>query len=124
MAQSWDKIVTIETDGIAHSYTHIQTTEDAARYLLDHWSAHRTPSYQMAIVSCAKALRGQISASAAYLCFMTAVREAQLILVTARSHAGSDLFETGIQQALAESVLHDTPPISHGRFWWPTQELR
>ena len=119
MAQSWDKIVTIETDGIAHSYTHIQTTEDAARYLLDHWSAQRTLSYRTAVESCAKALKGQVSGCAAYLCFMTAVGEANLPLVTARSPAGADLFETDLQQALAEGVLHDTPPISHGRFWWP-----
>ncbi|MGB3813169.1 MAG: DUF982 domain-containing protein [Shinella sp.] len=120
MAQSWGKIITIEIDDTSHACMHVQSTEDAARYLLEHWTGQRTSFYRIAVQSCAKALKGEISDCAAYLCFMTAVREAQLALVTARCHAEADLFEAGIEQALAESVLHDTPPISHGRFWWPS----
>ena len=107
MAQLWDNTVTIEVHGAPGAYSRIETTEDAARYLLDHWSPQRTSAYQAAIQCCAKALRGEVSKSAAYLLFMTAAREARLALVMARTPAGTDLFETDLQQALAESVLSD-----------------
>ena len=107
MAQMWDNTVTIEMRGAPGAYSRIETTEDAARYLLDHWTPQRTGAYQAAIQYCAKALRGEVSKSAAYLLFMTAAREARLSLVMARASAGADLFETDLQQALAESVLSD-----------------
>lgn len=107
MAQSWQNTITIELNGQAHAYTRIQSTKEAAHYLLDHWPGRRTPAYCAAIRSCTKALKGEMSDAAAYLLFITAVQEAQVALVMGRRLINADPFEQDMQQVLAESVLED-----------------
>lgn len=107
MAKCWQNTVTIELSGNVHAYTRIQSTEEAAHYLLDHWPGQRTPTYCAAIRSCTKALKGELSDAAAYLLFIAAVQEARVALVMGRRFIDADSFELDVQQVLAESVLAD-----------------
>lgn len=107
MAQCWQNTITIELNESVHVYTRVQSTEEAAHYLLDHWPGQRTPAYCAAIRSCTKALKGELNDAAAYLFFMAAVQEARVALVMGRRFVDADPFELDMQQVLAESLLED-----------------
>lgn len=105
MAGNWSSTVTIETGKAADAYARIQSTHDAANYLLNDWAKERSPIYCAAIRTCAKAIRGEISHEAAYITFMAAVREANVALVANRRGSAADTLEWDIETALAEDIL-------------------
>ena len=105
MGGIWSSTVTIETGKAADAYARIQSTHDAANYLLNDWAKERSSIYCAAIRACAKAIRGEMSHEAAYITFMAAVREAQLALVANRRCSAADTLEWDIETALAEEIL-------------------
>lgn len=105
MAGVWASTVTIETGKAIDAYARIQSTHDAAHYLLNDWAKARSPIYCAAIRTCAKAIRGEISHEAAYITFMAAVREADVALVANRRGSAADALEWDIETALAEDIL-------------------
>ena len=107
MAGNWARAITIGIDDATESFACIQSTRDAAQYLLDQWTKERSPAYCAAIRMCAKAIKGEASHEGAYVAFMAAVREANLALVSNRMLGACDQFEIDIGQVLAESILRE-----------------
>jgi len=105
IAATWARTITIEAEN--QSCTHIKGTRDAAHYLLDRWVKSKSRLYCDAVRVCAKAIKGEISHEAAYLSFMAAVREANLILISNRSFGSTDDLENNIEMIVAEGILAD-----------------
>lgn len=106
MAGKWARNLTVETEengGVAH----IQSTEDAAYYLLDRWRRERSAAYCSAVRMCAKAIRGEVSHEGAYISFMALVREANLALVSHPKYEEIDDFVNEIGMVIAENILSD-----------------
>lgn len=106
MAGKWARNLTVETEE-GGNVAHIQSTEDAAHYLLDRWKRERSAAYCRAIRMCAKAIRGEVSHEGAYISFMALVREANLALVSHARHEDIDDFVHEIEEMIAESILSD-----------------
>lgn len=106
MAAKWPRILTVETAAI-DAVKHIESTADAAYYLLDHWTKNRSPAYSHAVRMCSKAIKGEIAHEAAYIAFVAAARDANFALLSNRRINGSDQFEIDVERSLAESILAD-----------------
>ncbi|WP_424938678.1 DUF982 domain-containing protein [Agrobacterium pusense] len=70
----WDSTVTIEIGGKSTAYARITTTRGAASYLIEQWPGSRDQSYKEAIVSCTRALKGELNDEAVFASFVKAVR--------------------------------------------------
>lgn len=112
MAGNWSNVVTIELNGDVATYARIQTTKDAAYYLLDHWTGAKTPEYRVAIESCSRALKGDLSDDDVCMHFVAAAREAQLTLVTRSDQLAIEGFEADILMAVEENLLADLHAVS------------
>lgn len=86
-------------------FARIENTHDAAYYLLDNWAKARSSAYCAAVRICAKAIRGEVSHEAAYIGFMTAVREANVAVVSNRRTGMTDELERDIEAIVAENIL-------------------
>lgn len=103
---SWDKTVTIKLSGTSKSYARISTTRGAASYLIDRWPGSRNNAYKQAVVSCTKALKGEVNDEAAFNSFVTASLVSGLKHTSAPRHAPNE-FEREIARALTQSLLAD-----------------
>jgi len=104
MASRWSTTIIVDT-GEALDFSSIQSTQDAAHYLLDNWQGERSSMYCAAIRLCAKAIRGEVTHEAAYISFMAAVREANVSIVSNRSVDVDDHLTLEIQRSVAEDIL-------------------
>lgn len=106
MAGKWARMLTVE-GGEPDSFAHIQSTEEAAYFLLDQWKRERSASYCRAVRMCAKAIRGEVSDEGAYIAFMALVNETKLALVSNTRYEERDVFLDEIERILSESILLD-----------------
>lgn len=102
----WDSTVTIEIGGKSTAYARITTTRGAASYLIEQWPGSRDQSYKEAIVSCTRALKGELNDEAVFASFVKAV------VVSGLKHSSAparlnDEFEETIMAAARQSLLDD-----------------
>lgn len=107
MTAAWRTTVTIERTAPTEAYARINSTRDAAHYLIEEWPAERSDHYRAALRLCTKALRGETSHEAAYISFIAAAREAKVPLLLYRRWEEPDQFAIDIQHAVAENMLDD-----------------
>lgn len=113
---SWNNIVTIEIRGERKSYARINTTRGAASYLIDDWPGERDRAYTRAIVSCTKALKGELDDRSAMSDFIHAASVSGLRYMSSpASETLRDDFELSLIEATKQSIAADlagpTPPI-------------
>ncbi|WP_170979835.1 DUF982 domain-containing protein [Agrobacterium sp. LC34] len=108
---SWDNTVTIELGGRRKTYARISTTRGAASYLIDQWPGSRDNAYKQAIVSCTKALKGEVNDEAAFTSFVRAALVSGLKYTSAPYHTPNE-FEREIARALTQSLLNDLHPAT------------
>lgn len=111
LSGTWHTTVTIEIGGTSHTYARISTTRGAATYLIDQWPGSRDMAYKDAIVSCTKALKGEINDEIAFHSF---VRAASLSGLKYTSDTGRppDEFEREIMKATRHALWSDLRKIS------------
>lgn len=107
MAGIWSRHIAVEKSEPSGSIAHIESTRDAAYFLLDHWKSDLSNTYRAAINMCTKAIKGEVSHEEAYVAFMGAVQEAKMIAVSSRHFIEEDNLEFQIATVLAESILSD-----------------
>ncbi|MDP9562615.1 UNVERIFIED_ORG: hypothetical protein J2740_003824 [Rhizobium nepotum] len=102
----WYSTVKIELGGQSRIYARISSTRGAASYLLDQWPGARDISYKEAVVSCTKALKGEVNDEIAFTSFIHAASISGLRYVST-PEASPDKFEQDIRKALRQSILSD-----------------
>ncbi|MCR6502039.1 DUF982 domain-containing protein [Shinella sp. CPCC 101442] len=117
MAAHWARKITLEIGERGSTFAHIESTQDAAHFLLDHWRMARSPLYCAAVRYCTKAIRGEISHEAAYISFMAAIREANVALISVRRQYESGNIEYNIATALSESIFEDLKLVGRPDAW-------
>lgn len=106
--KTWNNVVTIEIRGERKSYARINSTRDAASYLVDEWPGERDRSYMSAIIYCTKALRGEIPDRGAMSAFINAASASGLRYMSSPMKVSIvDEFELAIIKAANESLAHD-----------------
>ena len=103
---SWDNTVTIELSGRSKTYARISTTRGAPSYLIDQWPGSRDNAYRQAILSCTKALKGELNDEAAFTSFVRAALVSGLKHTSAPRRTPNE-FEREIVRALTQSLLDD-----------------
>jgi hypothetical protein len=102
----WYGTAKIELGGQKRIYTRISSTRGAASYLLDQWPGSRDKSYIEDVVSCTKALKGEVNDEIAFTSFIHAASISGLRYVST-PEASPDKFEQDIRNALRQSILSD-----------------
>ncbi len=106
--RSWNNVVTIEIGGERKSYARINTTRGAASYLIDQWPGERDSAYTDAIVSCTKALKGEIDDRSAMSAFIHAASISGLRYMSSpASRSLHDDFELSMMEATMQSIAAD-----------------
>ncbi len=121
MAESWSRTITIEIGETSGVFTRIETTRDAAFFLLDHWQLSPSPCYCTAVRTCTKAMKGEMSHEAAYLSFMAAVREGSVPTISTRRDEKTDELESEISSAVAENILAELKALRSNAAHQPTE---
>lgn len=103
---SWGSIVTIELGGETRGYARITSIRGAASYLIDQWPGSRNHAYRDAVVSCTKALKGELGDEVALTTFLRAATMSGLRYMS-RPEATIDPFEAAIMDIARQSVTSD-----------------
>ncbi|MDQ1194384.1 preprotein translocase subunit SecD [Rhizobium sp. SORGH_AS 787] len=112
--KTWKNVVTIEIRGERRSYARINSTRDAASYLIEEWPGERDRSYSSAIISCTKALRGEAHDQSAMSAFINAASASGLRYMNSPTIVSTvDEFELAITKAVTESLADDLTETSH-----------
>ncbi|MBP2460161.1 MULTISPECIES: DUF982 domain-containing protein [unclassified Rhizobium] len=112
---TWTSTVTIELGGQTRHFARITTTRDAASYLIERWPGFRDSAYKEAVLTCTKALRGEVADQTAFSSFLRAATASRLrhlsgpvvmpdeferaIMIAAKDALDDELRELAVQRA-------------------------
>jgi hypothetical protein len=111
---TWNSTVTIELQGETRRFARITTTRDAASYLIAQWPGSRDTAYQEAMITCTKALQGELGDEIAFSSFVRAAASSRLRYLSASATPPDD-FEQAIMIAARRSLVEELQESSKRR---------